>query len=995
MSLPEHNIHPRNYLFTDTSFISLMKNRIYHVLLISSVYDAFMLEEDGRVDEQIFNEYVSLNLRYPPIFLLASSEKEAFDMLDQESIDLIIIMLSSQEKQTYQLAEKLKATQESIPIVVLAPLSRELALKMDRKELRSVDYVFNWLGNTDILLAIIKLIEDKMNADHDIIEVGVQCIILVEDSVRFYSSYLPNIYKIIFKQSKSFMTEGLNEHQKTLRMRGRPKILLATTYEEAISLYKKYKQNILGIISDISYEREGKPDDQAGIRLCRVVKKNDKYLPLLLQSSEAENEETAKQIKVGFINKNSKSLSMELQRFIMEYFAFGDFVFKDPSSNMEVMRARDLKDLQEKIFQVPNDSLQYHIERNHLSKWLRARALFPLADLFKQFTPEDFGDSSDVKRFVFDAIANFRRNKARGVIAEFNRKSYDEYTSFSRIGQGSIGGKARGLAFLDSLIKRNKLHDSYEGITIGIPRTVVLCTDIFDEFMEENNLYPVALSDSLSDEELLKYFVEAQLPFRIKDDLSTLIAFTRRPLAIRSSSLLEDSHYQPFAGIYSTYMIPFVENDEKTMYRLLEQAIKSVYASAFYQNSKAYMMATKNVIDEEKMAIVLQEVCGTNYHTHYYPAISGVARSINFYPIGPEKPEEGIADIALGLGKYIVDGGQTLRFSPKFPKKVLQTSQPDLALRDTQKQFYALDLNPESFKISTDDAANLLQLTLNDADADGALRLICSTYDYHNNMLRDGYHLDGKKLVTFAHILKYNTFPLSEILQRILEIGQKEMGKPIEIEFAVKLNQPMGAPRLFYMLQIRPVANLSETVELKNNHRIPDEHTIIKSFRALGNGVLTDICDIIYVKPDSFNPAKTRQIAEQIGVLNASMMSQARNYVLIGPGRWGSSDPWLGIPVKWPQISAARVIVEAGLKNYRIDPSQGTHFFQNLTSFGVGYFTINPFLNDGWYDVSYLDSFQTEYEDQFIRHIRFQQPLHIVVDGRNNKGMIFKEGIGI
>ncbi|MDD4373758.1 MAG: PEP/pyruvate-binding domain-containing protein [Bacteroidales bacterium] len=981
----------RKFAFNDTSFTSLMRKRIYHVLLISSVYDAFILEEDGRIDEQIFNEYVSLNLRYPPGFILTSNPDEVKSILKNNKIDLVIEMLSAEEKSTYKLAEQIKTDYPDIPIVVLTPFSRELSLKIDRNELKGIDYVFNWLGNADILLAIIKLIEDRMNADHDIVGVGVQCIILVEDSVRFYSSYLPNIYKIIFKQSKSFMTEGLNEHQKMLRMRGRPKILLATTYEEAIDLYKKYKQNILGIISDISYIREGKSDSQAGIRLCRVVKKNDRYMPLLLQSSDAKNEEIAKEIKVGFINKNSKTLSLELRRFIKEYFAFGDFVFKDPKTHQEVMRAADLKALQEKIFQVPNNSLQYHIERNHLSKWLRARALFPLADLFKMFAAEDFQDSDDIKRFVFDAIAHFRLNKARGVIAEFNRESFDEYLSFTRIGQGSIGGKARGLAFLDSLIKRNRLNDKFEGVTIGIPRTVVLCTDVFDDFMEENNLYSIALSDEATDEEILNQFIEARLPFRIHEDLYTLISVIRNPIAIRSSSLLEDSHYQPFAGIYSTYMIPVVENDERTMIRMLSNAIKSVYASAFFKDSKAYMTATKNVIDEEKMAIVMQEVCGKRYNDRYYPALSGVARSINFYPIPPEKPEDGIANIALGLGKLIVDGGQSIRFSPKYPNKVLQTSQPDLALRETQKIFYALNLNPDSFQPTVDDAANLLRLNVTEADKDDVLRMVCSTYDFDNHMLRDGYHEGGKKLVTFSNILKYNTFPIAQILSEVLRVGQHEMGKPIEIEFAIELNKPRDVVKMFYVLQIRPIVSLNDSSAI-DFERIHQDNCIITANHALGNGLIKGITDFVYIKPMAFNPAKTRDIAELVGKINARFMDENKNYILVGPGRWGSSDPWLGIPVKWPQISAARVIIESGLEKYRIDPSQGTHFFQNLTSFGVGYFTINPFIKDGFYDLEFLEQQPVFYEDKYIKHIRFDQPLNIVIDGRKNRGMILKPG---
>jgi hypothetical protein len=981
----------RKFSFNDTSFTNLMKKRIYHVLLISSVYDAFMLEDDGRIDEQIFNEYVSLNLRYPPNFILTTSEQEANEKLENEDVDLIIFMLSAEEKETYMLAEKIKSKYPDIPIVVLAPFSRELNLKIDRKELKSVDYVFNWLGNADLLLAIIKLIEDKMNADQDIRDVGVQCILLVEDSIRFYSSYLPTIYKIIFKQSKSFMTEGLNEHQKMLRMRGRPKILLATNYEEAIDYYKKYKQNLLGIISDVSYMREGKTDPRAGIRLCQVVKKNDRFMPMLLQSSELAMEEVAKDIKVGFIHKLSKSLSIELRNFIREYFAFGDFVFKDPATSLEVMRASDLKTLQEKIFQVPNESLQYHIERNHISKWLRARALFPLAEMFKLFSPEDFNDCDDIKRFVFDAIAFFRLNKARGVIAEFNRESFDEYLSFTRIGDGSIGGKARGLAFLDSLIKRNKLHDKYDGVIIGIPRTVVLCTDVFDDFMEENNLYEIGLSDTLSDDEILHHFVEARLPFRIHEDLYTLISVIRNPIAIRSSSLLEDSHYQPFAGIYSTYMIPVVENDERTMIKMLSNAIKSVYASAFYKDSKAYMTATHNVIDEEKMAIVMQEVCGKAYDKRYYPACSGVARSINFYPIPPEKAEDGIASIAMGLGKYIVDGGQTLRFSPKYPKKVLQTSSPDMALRESQKHFYALNLDPDSFKPNIDESANLLKLRTNEADKDGVLKLVCSTLDFQNNILRDGYQEGGKKIVTFANILKYNTFPLASILQDVLSIGQREMGKPIEIEFAVELNKSRDMMRMFYVLQIRPIVSNDETLEYEVD-AIDRDKTIIQADHALGNGIIKGITDLIYVKPDTFDPARTLEIAEMMGEINKQFLDQNKNYILIGPGRWGSSDPWLGIPVKWPQISAARLIVESGLENYRIDPSQGTHFFQNLTSFGVGYFTLNPYIKDGYYDLPFLDAQEAVFENEFIRHLRWEVGLTIVIDGRNSKGLVMKPG---
>ncbi|MBN2175829.1 MAG: phosphoenolpyruvate synthase [Bacteroidales bacterium] len=977
------------YYFSDTSFSTLMKKRIYHVLLISSAYDAFMLEDDGRIDEQIFNEYVSLNLRYPPQFILANSAEEAIQKLSEESIDLVITMLSAEEADTFDLAKQIKIKYPSKPFVVLTPFSRKVTLKLNQDDLSAIDYIFSWLGNADILLAIIKLIEDKMNVEHDVKEVGVQVILLVEDSIRFYSSYLPNIYKIIFKQSLKFMTEGLNEHQKMLRMRGRPKILLATTFEEAIDFYEKYKHYMLGVITDLSYQRDGDMDKTAGIKLCQHIKKDDRFMPLLLQSSDAESEELAKETRVGFINKHSKTLSLELRNFIFEFFAFGDFVFINPETGKEIMRAADLKSFQEILFRIPDESLEYHITRNHFSKWFRARALFPLADLIRDLRFQDFKNLDEVRKFMFDAIASFRMNKARGVIAEFYRESFDEYFTFTRIGEGSIGGKARGLAFLDSLIMRNKILDRYKDVIVTIPKTVVLCTDVFDEFMEENDLYRIALSEQLSDQQILDHFVAARLPFRIHEDLYTFISVIRNPIAVRSSSLLEDSHYQPFAGIYSTYMIPNIQDDERKMIEMLSDAVKSVYASAFFRDSKAYMSATANVIDEEKMAIVLQEVCGNRYGNRFYPTFSGVARSINFYPIEPEKPEDGIASVALGLGKYIVDGGLTLRFSPKYPKKILQLTSPEMALRETQRIFYALNLDTGSFSPSLDDGANLLKLRINEAEKDQSLNQIASTYDFDNEVLRDGVQYPGKKVITFTHILQHGVFPLADILDMALKIGQKEMNKPVEIEFAVNLSKKKNEPSIFNMLQIRPIVDNRETM-LVDLEKIKKEDTIIYSQSALGNGVIQNLRDFVYVKPESFDPAKNSEIAHQVGKLNEKFIREKKNYILVGPGRWGSTDPWLGIPVKWPQISFARVIVESGLEHYRIDPSQGTHFFQNLTSFRVGYFTINPYINDGYYELNFLSKFEPVYEDEFLKHIQFDNPVEVRIDGRKNVGVILK-----
>ncbi len=986
----EKDILAHKYYFSEASFSLLMRKRIYRILIISSVYDAFILEEDGRVDEQIFYEYMSLNLRYPPSFLNATSEEEAFKLLEEEEINLVITMLSGVENFTFRLANEVKSRYPDIPVVLLTPFSREVSMKIEQHKLDSFDYIFSWLGNADLLLAVIKLIEDEMNVEHDVTEVGVQTIILVEDNIRFYSSYLPNIYKIIFKQSKSFQMEGLNEHQKMLRARGRPKILLATNYEDAVKLYEKYKNNLLGLISDITYLRNGVKDNQAGIRLIERIKKDNKYTPLLLQSSEPQNRAKAKALKVGFIDKNSKSLTYELREFIKEYFAFGDFVFKDPDTGEEVARARNLREFQEKVYQIPEKSLLYHIERNHISKWLRARALFPLASLFRTVSSSDFNNCHAIREFIFNAIANFRISKARGVISQFNRETFDEYFTISRIGDGSIGGKARGLAFLDSLIKRNKLYSKYEDIDITIPKTIVLCTDVFDEFMEDNKLYPIALSDNYTDEEILHHFVRASLPARVNDDLRTITSLVSKPVAIRSSSLLEDSHYQPFAGIYNTYMIPFTKSDR--MFEMLTDAIKSVYASAFYKDSKAYMQATSNLIDEEKMAIVLQTVCGTHYGDHFYPILSGVARSLNYYPIPPEKPEDGTASIALGLGKYIVDGGLSLRFSPKYPKKVLQTSSAEMALKETQKYFYALDLDSAHFSVSTDDSVNLLKLKVKQAEKDGSISKIASTYDLQNQVIRDGYHYDGKKLITFSSILKHNTFPLAAILQEVLTLGEKELGNPVEIEFAMDMNPESDGKTVFNLLQIRPIALREESVQLEKE-KIKKDEALIISHSALGNGVIDDVSDLVYIKPQSFDAAQNEETVKMIAALNERLLNENKNYILIGPGRWGSADPWLGIPVKWPNISAARLIIESGLENYRIDPSQGTHFFQNLTSFRVGYFTINPFLKDGFYDLDFLDKIPAVFENEVLRHLRFDAPLLIKIDGKNNLGVVYKPGI--
>lgn len=988
MPVKKNVFESEKFEFSDTSFNLLMQKRIHRVLLVCSNYDAFILEEDGRIDEQVFNEYVSLNLRYPPVFIQARSAQQAFDILENDQIDLIIEMLNIGDIDTFELAKKIKSNYSKIPIVVLTYFSREVLFKLSHENLSAIDYVFCWLGNPNLLLAIIKLIEDKMNAKHDVEEIGVQTLLLIEDSIRYISVYLPDLYKIVLQQSREFIKEALNEHQQMLRMRGRPKILLATNYEEAVALYNTYKTNLLGIISDVSFMRGDKKDTTAGMAFCKMVREEDKQMPFLLQSANPECEQYANDLNVGFINKYSKTLSIELKNYILNHFGFGDLIFRDPITHQEIGRAKDLPSLQQLILTIPDRTLLYHTSRNHISKWLNARALFPIARMFKYLQAEDFENLDELRLFVDKTISRYRLSKGRGVIAKFDRSNFNEYLIFSRIGEGSIGGKARGLAFINNIIKKYKLYNKYEDVLITIPQTIVLSTDVFDEFMESNNLYPVAMSN-ISDEEILQHFIQAKLSQSIQQDLYAYISVVENPIAVRSSSKLEDSHYQPFAGIYSTYMVPNIRADKALTIKLLCNAIKSVYASVFYKSSKAYITATSNAIDEEKMGIVLQEVCGTRYGNHFYPTISGVARSINFYPIGVEKLEEGTVNIAFGLGRFIVEGGNSLRFSPRYPQKVLQLSTPEMVLKQTQKQFYALDLSPEKFIPSTDDGVNLMKLSINEALNDKSFKMVTSTYDFQNNMVRESSDAIGKKVVTFSKILNHETFPLAKIISELMEIGQKEMNNPIEIEFAVNLDVDPGEPRLFNFLQIRPIVENDQNVVVKIDE-VPKKETIIYSTSALGNGSVENIRDFIYVKPETFNPADNKQIALEIEKLNEQFVADETNYVLVGPGRWGSRDPWLGIPINWVQISQARVIVESGLRNFRIDPSQGTHFFQNLTSFRVGYFTINPYINEGYYDVDFLNQQSACYENDHLRHISFEKPLKILIDGRKNRGVIFK-----
>ncbi len=971
-----------------------MQRRIFNVLLIATPYAALMMEEHGRVEAQVYFPYVSLNLSSPPRFTKVATYAEAREQLSEKNFDLIIAMPGVDISETFREARQLDSLYPDIPFVVLTPFSKEVRRRIADEDLRGVDYVFSWLGNVDLILAIIKLIEDKMNADNDIEGVGVQTIMLIEDSIRFYSSILPHLYRYLLTQSRNFSSEALNEHEQMLRMRGRPKVLLARDYEEAKALFDRYGNNMLGIISDVRFPRDGVKDPEAGFRFAEYVHSKDPYMPIILESQESENAERAEKEGLKFLDKNSKTLPQDLKREATRYFGFGDFIVRNLKDNTILMRISNLKEMQKQVFEIPDDALLELCSSNKVSRWFYSRALFPIAEAIKSYRFDDLSQAQAVKRLIFECIVKYRRMKNRGVVAIFRNDRFDHYSNFARIGEGSLGGKGRGLAFIDQIIKRHPECEDFDGVEITIPRTVVLCTDIFDEFMEFNNLYPIALSN-MSDEAILEAFLRAELPDSLTDNFLALFDVVDRPLAVRSSSLLEDSHYQPFAGIYSTYMIPHL-SDKAERLRLLCEAVKGVYASVFFADSKAYMNATSNVIDQEKMAVIIQEVAGEDHNGYYYPGFSGVGRSLNYYPLNDEVAEDGVAEVAVGLGKYIVDGGMALRFSPKHPGKVLQTSTLQLALRDTQTKLYALPQNPDStghFKV--DDSFNIAKLNVNDAAATGALRYLVSTFDVNDRILRDTDFGPGRKVVTFANVLNHGVFPLAKIIDFMLSTGQYEMGRPVEIEFAGNISPDVMKSEkkgTVYWLQIRPIVDKKEMLD-DTLLDVEDEDLILRSDTALGHGLMDNVRHIVYVKPSSFDSANNPATALEVEKINKDMTEKGLPYVLIGPGRWGSSDSALGIPVKWPQIAGARLIVESALPGYRIEPSQGTHFFQNLTSFGVGYFTIDQPGGSGYIDTEWLEKQPAVYDSDTIRIVEFDAPLGIAINGRKSKGIVMKPGV--
>lgn len=978
----------------ETDYESLITRRIRKILMICSNYDAFILEEDGQIEAQIYKEYIELNLSNPPKFIWVQTAAEARELLNTVvGIDMVMCMYNVTDKDVFALAKDIKQERPNLPFVLLTHFSKEVYRRLALQDTSAIDYMFCWHGNADLIVAIVKLFEDLQNAEHDILGVGVQAILLVEDSVRYYSTYLPELYKLILMQTREFLKETLNEQQRKIRKRSRPKILLATNLEDAMAMYEKYKSNLLGVISDVGFtvHRGEGPDKEkldAGIDLVRHIRKDDPMMPILLQSSQDSIASMAEELRVGFLRKYSKTLMLQLADYIKEEFGFGDFVFRD-ASRKEYGRAANLKELEALMRSVPDSVLLANTSKNMMSKWFYSRGLFTLGARFKEVLNSQFADVTAMREYVSQQIHDFHAITGRGVIAHFDAPTYGRHIWFSRMGEGSLGGKARGLAFLNSMVYKYELYDKYDGVKISIPRTIVIATDYFDQFILENDLQYVIDSD-ISDEEILSEFVAARLPEKLVDQLRVYVNTARSPFAVRSSSKLEDSSYQPFAGVYSTYMVPLVENKDQ-MLRMLGKAIKSVYASVFYSGSRTYIQTTANLLSEEKMAVVVQSICGSEHNGLYYPMISGVARSVNFYPIGNEKAEDGIVNLAFGLGKTVVDGGKTLRFSPRYPKKILQLSDPKLALRDTQKEMYALDLRPGSFKISMNEGINLAHPQVAEVLASyHHPELVASTFSVENNRMVPGITARGPRVVSFDSILKYGRYPLAKILQDLMEICRKELMCDVEIEFAADLyNSSSESGLVLKLLQVRPVGEFSEdsstTIE-RASEQIGQVY--LKSSKALGSGYIDGMKYIIHVPSATFDSAHTREMAAEITALNSQLARSGESYLLAGPGRWGSSDPWLGIPVLWSDISEAKMIVETAIPGFQIEPSQGTHFFQNITSLGVGYLTIDTVNRDGFIDEEAISGLECVYDGTYVKMYKAPESMTGFIDRSSNKAIV-------
>lgn len=970
-------------------FQNLMRLRIRDILLVSSLYDLYLFEEDGRLYELIRNEYQGLNLSHSPELTRVSSGQDAITLAMEESrFDLIITTLHIEDMHPLSFARKAKKSGLNIPIILLAHDNKELKYLLLNPEINVFDKVFIWQGDFRIIIAMVKYLEDKMNVEHDSKLVGVQNVIFIEDNIRYYSSFLPIIYTEMLSQSQRLISEGINLTHKFLRMRARPKILLCSNYEEATEYFNKYKDLCLGIISDIDFPRKGKQDPEAGIRFAKAVKKEHPDIPILLASTNPKNQSEAQNVDASFILKDSPTLLNELRQFMNQHFSFGDFVFKI-KNGVEVARANNLKALEESLKVVPIESVTFHAERNHFSNWLKARTEFGLAHQLRPRKVSDYPDHEALRQDLIVSLQNYRSMRQRGIITDFNKETFDPESSFARIGGGSLGGKARGLGFVNTLINDYNVRDTFENVNISVPAAVVIGTEIFDQFLDNNNLRSFALNCN-DDAEITKRFLEAEIfPEDILAELAGFLQIIHSPLAVRSSSLLEDSQYHPFAGVYETYMLP--NNQTNPLVRLndLLSAIKRVYASTFYQAPKNYIKITSYRLEEEKMAVIIQKMVGSVHENRFYPHFSGVAKSYNFYPLPPQKSTDGIISVALGLGKWVVDGGLTVRFCPKYPTDLVQFYSSKDALENSQREFYALRLDETNRFVETTHDTLVETFNLSVSEKDGTLNPVGSVYSPDNDMIYDGLSRQGARLVTFGPILKNKIFPLSSILELLLDMGTWGMGTPVEIEFAVNLLSAKGGKKEFGVLQMRPlvVSHEVDNIDIESNN---SEKLICKSNQVLGYGIIQDIFDIVFVDYHTFNRAKSREVAMEVASFNRQLIDQHRPYLLIGVGRWGSLDPWLGIPVGWEQIAGARAIVETSFKDMSVEPSQGSHFFQNITSFMIGYFTINNISDKGFVNWDWLLTQKPVEVKEFTRLIRFKKPIVIKMNGHQNKGIIMK-----
>ncbi|MCZ6651933.1 MAG: histidine kinase [Planctomycetota bacterium] len=976
----------RDLEFDFGGFHNLMPNRVHNILLVSSLYESFILEEDGLISEMITSEFVDMKLSHAPRVARVSTGEQALSFVRQNPVDLVITMTRLGNLNVSELAKSVKEINPDLPVVVLADNARELVRNPGLRDRSCIDRVFVWHGDAKILLTIVKLIEDQLNVEHDTRVGDVRVIILVENSVRFYSTYLPLFYTELLKLTQSLMAEGINLMQRLLRMRARPKILLAETFEEAWQLYSKYSENVLGVITDIRFPRNGRLDPEAGLEFTRLIKDKSPDTPVLLQSSDGAHAESAEHLNAGFVNKKSPTLLEDLRSFLLGSLGFGDFVFTLPDGTV-IGRAHDLRSFEAMVKKTPDDSLAFHALHNHFSNWFMARTEFELATRIRPKKVTDFATADEMRQYLLNTIAEFRERSQSGVISDFSARIFDATSSFARIGGGSMGGKGRGLAFINALVRRYNLNQRFDNVHIVVPTSATLGTDVFDTFMDKNKLRSLA-AKHVDDKEIARAFLKAKIPKAIHKKLSAFLEQARYPLAVRSSSLLEDSQDEPFAGVYATHMIPNNHANLKIRREQLCDAIKLVYASMFFRGALHYLEATSHHAQEEKMAVILQEIVGSPHGTRFYPTFSGVARSYNYYPIAKMKPEDGVAYVALGLGKIVVEGGGGLMFSPAHPNTLPQFATTKDMLDNSQRFFYAVDISRPNVYPTPDANANIAEFGLDVAEHDGTLAPIGSVYSPDNDAVYDGLSRPGTRLVTFAHVLKANIFPLAEILQTVLDIGRDGMGCPVEIEYAVDMSSD---PMVFGLLQIRPSVYDEECPQIEFDH-FDRSQTLCMSDQVLGNGRICGMYDIIYVKPDDFDSAHTVEIAHDIGLINETIRKAGRRCVLIGPGRWGSADRWLGIPVTWDQISCAQVIVEAALEDFVVTPSQGTHFFQNLTSLRVGYFTVNPIAGQGYIDWDWLADQPAVSESRFLRHVHLDESLDAVLDGKTRQGLILKPG---